>query len=73
MPLLDANGKQLAPCVVSKAKHALNIPNGYNGNIKRFSLDYWIKTVNVVAKYHRLSQTQINAAINNYNHYLNPV
>jgi hypothetical protein len=67
------NGKQLAPCVVSKAKLALGIPNNYSGNIKRFTLDYWIKTLHAVGAHYGISQLLIDAAISRYNHYLNAV
>jgi hypothetical protein len=44
MNLLDSNGKQLAPCIVSKARYALGIKHKKPTNLKECSKDYWIKT-----------------------------
>jgi hypothetical protein len=51
-------GYLLAPCIISKVKHALNVPNRYKGNNKKCSYKYWVKTVTLIGDEFGLSSQQ---------------
>ncbi|MBN8669413.1 MAG: hypothetical protein J0L80_01925 [Chitinophagales bacterium] len=70
MAFIDSSGKELAPCVVSKAKYALGLPNYYKGNIKQFSKAYWEHVCTEVGNRHGVNSSTIQNAINRYTHYL---
>lgn len=73
MPLfaLD-NGAELAPCVVSKARVALNLRGYYAGNSKRFTLVYWIRVIRALVRQEQhVPEATIQAAINQWQYYRN--
>jgi hypothetical protein len=51
MPILNNNGKQIAPCIVSKVRHALKVPNRYRSNDKKCSKFYWDNTCDIIGVY----------------------
>jgi hypothetical protein len=59
--------KEIAPCIVSKVKVALKLPNKYRGNIKSCSSNYWNDVCEIIGKYNLCSQTKINLAKKKYN------
>lgn len=59
------NGKQLSTSIVSKAKWALAIPNRYRGGGKKCSVDYWVKTVNLLGKEYKVPESRISDAKKN--------
>ncbi|GGB30250.1 hypothetical protein GCM10011500_53320 [Mucilaginibacter rubeus] len=61
---------QLSPCIVSKVKHALGLPNRHKGNNKRCSQKYWIDVCNEVGANHKCSQSKIENAINLFTQYI---
>ena len=68
MPLYrKTNGSEIAPCVVSKARFALNKRNTRPTNQKKCSEDYWKEAVEVVAEYYEItSKRQIIIAKNKF-------
>lgn len=52
MKLNTINNKQLMPCIIAKAKMALELPTSSNGNKKNCSDKYWLKAVNHIAKFY---------------------
>jgi hypothetical protein len=72
MPLfaLD-NGAELAPCVVSKARVALNLNGYYAGNAKRFTLAYWKRVLKPLTRGQGLPKATIRAALHEWQHYRN--
>lgn len=68
LQMTDENNKELAPCIVTKAKVALELPNKYRRNSKRCSLAYWDRTVRAVSAQSgvRFTERQIQNAIQQY-------
>lgn len=53
MTIRDKNGKELSPCIISKARFALGLKSSYRSNKdKPCSQAYWHKTIDVVAKFY---------------------
>ncbi|AUD06844.1 hypothetical protein CWM47_36335 [Spirosoma pollinicola] len=60
-------GKELAPCIVSKAKYALELKDQSPCNQNPCSEAYWEKTVVIVGRHYNLDDNTINNAIEMYN------
>lgn len=64
MNLYKINNRQIAPCIIAKAKIALKISNKPKNNIKTCSDDYWFKTIQHIAKHHNINDNKtINQAL----------
>ena len=61
---------QYAPCVVSKSKLALGLPNTYRCNSKVFTKDYWETVLNYLAEMHDVKPNILSEAISKYEYYL---
>lgn len=59
---LTKNGKELAPCIVSKVKYTLNVPNRYRGNKKSCSYNYWNDACEIIGKHYKCSSKSIKTA-----------
>ncbi|HTN47181.1 MAG TPA: hypothetical protein VL098_12605 [Flavipsychrobacter sp.] len=57
------NGASIAPCIISRVKVALDVPNQYKGNNKSCSDDYWNDVVYIVGTKHNVSTERINQAL----------
>lgn len=69
--LLDPDGKQLSPCAIAKARHALGISSVMPRNNKKVSENYWERTVEAVAKNDpKNCKTSIADAIDKYDQYM---
>ena len=53
------NGVEIAPCICSKAKVALEIPNSYVENRKTCSQEYWNRVVEYFGSLHAKTPEQI--------------
>ncbi len=70
MNFFRENGAALAPCIISKVKHALNAPNRYIYNEKRCSVFYWEDACDIIGAYYHKTLKEISIAKNNYSHYI---
>lgn len=63
----------LSPCTLAKARLALGLPGKYRGNSKHFSKPSWEKTIQLLVSNHTqpIPPNIIQAAIDNYEYYLN--
>lgn len=69
--MLDEKGYELAPCIVSKAKHALKLPNRYTKNIKTCSTEYWCRVIDLLASEYNITDIKrINRAKKSTHYYL---
>lgn len=62
---------EYTPCIVSKAKLALGLPNRCRGNIKIFTKDYWEMVIYYLAKINNVKSEIVNNAITHYEYDLN--
>lgn len=60
--LYKVSGKKLSTSAVSRAKFELHLPNKYRGGIPTWSLEYWVKVVDVVGKQDRVNKNVIKKA-----------
>lgn len=65
--LLFENGKQISPCIASKARYALGTKNVKPVNNKRCSLIYWTKVIDVILENNNNSLNNRDNAIHLYN------
>lgn len=64
----DHNGIGLAPCIVTKVRHALGLTDKHPINNKRCRPDYWERTCRVIGM--GLPESEINRVINLYDQYI---
>jgi hypothetical protein len=64
------NGKELSPCIVSKARHALGLKPEMPTNKKYRPLPYWERVVQAVGERHNVEPTRIAAAKASYADYI---
>lgn len=64
------SGPRFSPCIISKVKHALGVPNRYNFNNKRCSLQYWKKVCQFVGALNDKTQKEINTAFTKFENYM---
>lgn len=66
--MTDENNKELAPCIITKAKIALGLPNRYRRNSKFCSPAYWERTIRTVAAQSgiQFTERQIQNAIRQF-------
>jgi hypothetical protein len=69
MTLYRPNGAQIAPCICSKARHALDLINIAPTNLKTCSFVYWVDACDAVAN-HYGNQQNIENAIAQYAAYM---
>ena len=63
-------GREIAPCIVAKASHALGLKEKRPGNKKKCSASYWEETVQAIAERNSItSQNTIIEAISKYDQY----
>ena len=65
MPII-LDGVEISPCIASKAKFALGLPNKYLGNDKKCSVEYWNKVINFLGIQNQLSSERIKRARNRF-------
>lgn len=65
MRFLDTN-KEIAPCIVSKARYELGLKSKKPNNRKFCSKNYWQRTIETLASHHKTKPEKIESAINNY-------
>ena len=65
--LMNSNKKQLAPCIISKAKFALGAKDIKPTNKKRCSLDYWNNVIDTLCENDPKLKTNIVSAKEMYN------
>lgn len=70
MTKLNKNGKQIAPCIVSKVKHALKVPNRYKFNDKKCSRHYWDQTCETIGKLNGKTNSEIEKAKKLFGQYI---
>ena len=66
MDYFNGTKTQIAPCILSKAKYALNIKKQKPSNNKKCSLDYWIKVIKTICNQQTISDTIKKEAIRKY-------
>lgn len=66
MAVYDENRKELASCIVSKAKYALGIKPTKPTNNKTCSPEYWERVISILAESNSRGKDQIAAAIMRY-------
>lgn len=66
--IVDSNGKQLSPCICSKAKYALQLKSTAPNNETHCAPKYWEKVIRTISKLHpnKLTETEITNAIEAY-------
>lgn len=64
------NRSEIAPCIVSKASHALGIPNGYRYNRKKCSKTYWDEAINKIGYFNNIDIDKRIEAKNAYYNYM---
>ncbi|GAB3931839.1 hypothetical protein [Larkinella terrae] len=64
--IYNNKGKQLAPCIISKAMYALKLKVKKPNNKKKCSNEYWITTVETVGKANNNTRAEIEEAIKEY-------
>lgn len=64
------NGKQISPCIISKVRHALGLKKIHPQNNKTCSTTYWNNVCRLIGNKMGVSQSQIENAIEDYNHYM---
>jgi len=66
MAIFDNKGKELSPCICSKAKYALGLkPKPLNN--KTCTRNYWERVVRIIAELNNINDNSLNSAINQYN------
>lgn len=71
--ITDNKGKQLSPCICSKARYALRIKTEKPKNKKRCSRSYWERTVKAIAKKHDyITEDQVIKAIDKFPEIIRP-
>jgi len=68
--ILDQNGKQLAPCIISKVRDAFASGSNYRSNTKHCAQKYWCKTCNAIGKIEKRSLADIIRVKNLYIRYI---
>lgn len=71
MPIFNDNDKQIAPCIVSKVRHALKVPNRYKFNEKKCSRHYWDQTCEIIGKINGKTTTEVEKAKKLFSLYMN--
>jgi hypothetical protein len=66
---MEYNGVELSPCIVAKAKEALNVPNRTVGNKKTCTLEYWVNALKAVAQAYSIPDYEVARAVGEYDHY----
>jgi hypothetical protein len=70
MKPITIKDKQIAPCIISKARYALKISINKPINKKGCKKAYWIKVVDHLAPESPLNQQQIEEVKNSYERYI---
>jgi hypothetical protein len=67
MDFFKGTQKQIAPCISSKAKYALNLKFTQPNNIKKCSKKYWIDVIESLCIKHKVIDQSLNkSAIEKY-------
>lgn len=64
------DGTQISPCIISKVKAALRLPNNHKGNKKKCSYRYWVRTIIIIADVHHLPPETKQRAYDYYKLYI---
>ncbi len=63
--LFNQTDIHISPCIVSKARYALDLKNEQPRNSKRCTLAYWKRVIETISVQHRINdQNRIQNAIN---------
>ena len=64
--------KQISPCISSKAKYALKLKSNKPSNLKRCSINYWLKVIESISYKHNVTGNLIKEAKNKYDSLIKP-
>lgn len=64
------NGSQIAPCIISKVKNALNVENRYEANSKKCTREYWEEVVTIIGDKYSMNWEQKEKAKDKYKKYM---
>jgi hypothetical protein len=70
MKVTNEYGKEIAPCIVSKVKHALKLKDRWPTNDKKCSKVYWENTCELVGKADKKTSQEIDEAKKLFNKYI---
>tara|TARA_R110002049_G_scaffold7526_1_gene43439 strand:- start:1265 stop:1477 length:213 start_codon:yes stop_codon:yes gene_type:complete len=65
MPIFDNKGKELSPCICSKAKYALRLTKEPRNN-KQCTRRYWERVVGRISELNNINEKVLKMAINKY-------
>lgn len=63
--IVDNNGKQLSPCICSKAKYAFGLKSTKPKNTVNCSKEYWERTIRAISKVrpNKFTEAEITKAV----------
>ena len=70
MDYFEGKKTQISPCIVAKAKYALNIKTKKPGNIKSCSYEYWCKVIDTLSTSYNISNKISDEAKMNFQSFI---